>query len=74
MISVSPRHFDLLGKNLIVGLGEVLGDSFTSDAKDAWLILYTMLAAMLQERMHAHNKTVSYANELAPKEGFATSK
>ncbi len=41
---VKDEHYDTVGEALIWTLGQGLGDEFTDEVKDAWLMVYTVLA------------------------------
>jgi hypothetical protein len=60
MMPLSQLNFKQLGENIIKGLQDVLGDKFSTNTREGWKILYSMLATRIQERMSAHNQTVGY--------------
>ena len=45
---VEPRHYDAVGAALLWTLAQGLGDSFTTDAEEAWAGLYAIAANAMQ--------------------------
>jgi len=45
---VQERHFDSVGDALLWALDDVLGDAFTSDARDAWAQAYTIVSSVMR--------------------------
>ena len=43
---VQREHYAMVGEAFLWMLQETLGDDFTSEAKDAWIMLYTELAGI----------------------------
>ena len=46
---VKDEHYDTVGDALIWTLEQGLGDAFTPQVKDAWLVTYTTLATVMME-------------------------
>lgn len=46
---VTDEMYDVVGESLIETLATGLGDSFTAEAKDAWVEVYTVLATTMKE-------------------------
>ncbi len=46
---VKDSHYDTVGNALIYTLDTGLGDAFTSDVKDAWVEVYTVLATTMKD-------------------------
>lgn len=65
MLNLPPRHFELLGGEVLKGLREVLGDKFTPEVEAAWTLVYTILSEMLQSRMKKYNKDIGYTINLS---------
>jgi hemoglobin-like flavoprotein len=42
-----PEHYDVVGECLLWTLGQVLGEAFTPEVKDAWLTAYETLASKM---------------------------
>lgn len=45
---VKPEHYHTVGEALIWTLAETLGDDFTPEVREAWLVAYTLLAQNMQ--------------------------
>lgn len=45
---VEDEHYDTVGEALIWTLGQGLGDDFTEEVKDAWIVTYTTLATVMK--------------------------
>lgn len=45
---VRPEHYASVGAALLWTLEQGLGDKFTADAKEAWTLVYTTLAEVMQ--------------------------
>lgn len=54
--NVEPEHYDTVGAALLWTLGQGLGDDFTVEVKDAWTIVYGILATTM----------IDAANEVEP--------
>ncbi|MEM7019425.1 MAG: globin family protein [Pseudomonadota bacterium] len=50
---VKDEHYDTVGEALIWTLGQGLGDEFTDEAKEAWVLTYTTLATVMKEAANA---------------------
>ena len=50
---VVDEHYDTVGDALIWTLQQGLGDAFTSEVEDAWLITYTTLATVMKDAARA---------------------
>jgi hemoglobin-like flavoprotein len=46
---VRPEHYDTVAAALLWTLEKGLGDAFTSEVKDAWVAVYTLLATTMQD-------------------------
>lgn len=46
---VEDSHYDTVGAALLWTLEKGLGEKFTADAKEAWTIVYTTLASVMQD-------------------------
>jgi hemoglobin-like flavoprotein len=46
---VKSEHYDIVGKALILTLGEALEDAFTTEVRDAWLEVYFVIATAMQK-------------------------
>lgn len=46
--NVKDEHYATVGEALIWTLGEGLGDKFTDEVKEAWVIVYTTLADLMK--------------------------
>ena len=46
---VEDSHYDTVGAALLWTLDKGLGEKFTADAKEAWTIVYTTLASVMQD-------------------------
>jgi len=46
---VKSSHYDIVGEALIWTLGEGLGDAFTDDVKEAWVVAYGILATTMKD-------------------------
>jgi hemoglobin-like flavoprotein len=44
---VKPQHYDRVGETLIWTLDRMLGETFTSDVRQAWIAAYTTLAEVM---------------------------
>jgi hemoglobin-like flavoprotein len=44
---VEPEHYDTVGEALIWTLGQGLGEAFTSEVKEAWSSVYSLLATTM---------------------------
>ncbi|QOP42614.1 hypothetical protein FJR45_01030 [Sulfurimonas sediminis] len=47
---VKPEHYPMVADALITAMGDVLGDDFTDEYKQAWVEAYTFLANILMQR------------------------
>lgn len=47
---IKPEQYAIVGKYLIAAFGEVLGDAFTDQVKDAWVVAYGELADIFIQR------------------------
>ena len=56
LMPVKPEHFDILGREFIVAFQTVCGDRFTTEMRDAWIIVYDILSRMLQKHIASYNK------------------
>jgi hemoglobin-like flavoprotein len=45
---VEPEHYDTVGQALLWTLETGLGNAFTSDVRDAWITVYSLLATVMQ--------------------------
>ncbi|HEX5623399.1 MAG TPA: globin domain-containing protein [Sulfuricurvum sp.] len=50
MTQVKPAHYPMVADALITAMGDVLGDAFTEERKNAWVEAYTFLANILMQR------------------------
>jgi len=48
--NVQPKHYPMVADALITAMGDVLGDAFTEERKNAWVEAYTFLANILMKR------------------------
>lgn len=48
--NVRPDHYPMVADALITAMGDVLGDAFTDERKNAWIEGYTFLAGVLMQR------------------------
>lgn len=48
--NVLPLHYPMVADALITAMGEVLGEAFTPERKNAWVEAYTFLATILMQR------------------------
>ena len=56
LFNISPRHFEILGEDLLRIFEEKLGtEKFSAEAKAAWLIFYTIISKSMQDFMHDHS-------------------
>merc|ERR1712000_717420 len=46
-LGITPDQYDLLGKYLLRTFGEILGDRYTAELKEAWEKAYSLLSRML---------------------------
>lgn len=46
---VQDAHYATVGEALLWTLGQGLGDQFTAETKEAWTVVYTVLATTMQE-------------------------
>ncbi|KAG9255782.1 hemoglobin [Emericellopsis atlantica] len=46
-LGITPDQYDLLGKYLLRSFGEILGDRYTAELREAWEKAYSLLARML---------------------------
>lgn len=53
---VEPEHYDTVGAALLWTLGQGLGDDFTPEVKEAWTVVYGILATTM----------IDAANEVEP--------
>lgn len=60
LFTILPRHFDILGEEMIVALEEVLGDRLTPLAKSTWATVYTILSLAIQKIMKEFNDECAY--------------
>jgi len=44
---VKPEHYTVVGESLIFTLEKGLGDAFTDELKEAWLVAYTTLSGVM---------------------------
>jgi hemoglobin-like flavoprotein len=44
---VKPHHYDQVGATLIWTLDQMMGDLFTSDVRQAWIVAYTTLSEVM---------------------------
>lgn len=47
---IKPEHYPVVGQYLIAAFGEVLGDAFTEDVRDAWVVAFGELADVFVQR------------------------
>lgn len=47
---VEPKHYPMVADALITAMGDVLGEAFTDERKNAWVEAYTFLANILMKR------------------------
>lgn len=47
---VKPIHYPMVADALITAMGDVLGEAFTPERKNAWIEAYTFLANVLMQR------------------------
>ncbi|KAL7793723.1 globin-like protein [Trichoderma ceciliae] len=47
---VQPEHYPIVGKHLIGAFGQVLGDAFTPEIREAWTVAYGLLADIFIQR------------------------
>lgn len=45
--NVEPQHYDTVGAALLWTLGQGIGDDFTVEVKDAWTVVYGILATTM---------------------------
>ena len=57
---ISPRHFEILGQELIKTFEEMLGDKFTPQAKEAWIVTYTIISTSIQLYQDKYNNEFGY--------------
>ncbi|MEN4045798.1 MULTISPECIES: globin domain-containing protein [Sulfurimonas] len=50
LTKVKPEHYPMVADALITAMGDVLGDDFTDEYKQAWIEAYTFLANILMQR------------------------
>ncbi|MCK9372224.1 MAG: globin domain-containing protein [Sulfuricurvum sp.] len=48
--NVKPEHYPMVADALISAMGDVLGEAFTEERKNAWVEAYTFLANILMQR------------------------
>lgn len=48
--NVLPLHYPMVADALITAMGDVLGEAFTPERKNAWVEAYTFLATILMQR------------------------
>lgn len=48
--NVKPIHYPMVADALITAMGDVLGEAFTQERKNAWVEAYTFLAGILMQR------------------------
>jgi hemoglobin-like flavoprotein len=46
---IAPAHFDLMRKALMDTLGEVLGEEFTPQTREAWLAAFDLMASVMKK-------------------------
>ena len=46
-LSIRPEHYQIVGKQLIASIGEVLGESATPELLEAWKVAYAQLAKIM---------------------------
>ena len=51
---VKDAHYATVGAALLKTLEQGLGDAFTTDAREAWTVLYGVIASTMQEAAHEH--------------------
>ena len=51
---VKDAHYGTVGAALLKMLEQGLGDAFTADAREAWTVLYGVIASTMQEAAHEH--------------------
>ena len=51
---VKDAHYATVGAALLKTLEQGLGDAFTADAREAWTVLYGVIASTMQEAAHEH--------------------
>lgn len=54
---VEDKHYDTVGASLIETLDAGLGDAFTSEVKDAWIEVYTVLATTMKDAANSIRET-----------------
>ncbi|KAL6872102.1 flavohemoglobin [Trichoderma novae-zelandiae] len=47
---IQPEHYPIVGKYLIGAFEQILGDAFTPDIKEAWVVAYGLLADIFVQR------------------------
>lgn len=47
--NVTPEHYDTVGGALLYTLGKGLGDDFTDETKEAWTVVYGLLATTMKD-------------------------
>lgn len=56
LFNISPRHFEILGEDLLRIFDDKLGkEKFSAESKAAWLIFYTIISKSMQDFMHDHS-------------------
>ena len=51
---IDDRHFDGVGDALLWALSDVLGDTFTSEVRDAWARAYALIASVMRRALERH--------------------
>jgi hemoglobin-like flavoprotein len=50
---VKDEHYDTVGAALLWTLGRGLGDAFTPETKEAWVVVYGVLATTMKDAARA---------------------
>jgi len=58
---IKPEHYDTVGAALIQTLGQGLGEAFTPQVKDAWIMVYGVLAGTMKSAAYADQPVAAAA-------------
>jgi hemoglobin-like flavoprotein len=54
LFKITPGHFDILGGELLNCLKNALGEHYSKETNDSWLVVYMIISDKMQSYMHEH--------------------
>lgn len=67
LLAVTPQQFEVLGQEYGKAIKQIVGDKFTPELQESWIVLYTFIASQIQNYITQYKIDFNYERLVSSK-------